>query len=307
MGYWLSGLLRRLARVPPPWLLAFGRWLAIPLAALARGRRRIVEANLALCLPELSSAERSRLATRNLRSTALSLFENLLAWHAPRLRDRHGRPLLRLEGEPLLHQALQAGHGAILLVPHFTMLELIPRAFTDPDLVSKLPDWQAVQVARQQKNQALQALIDSGRRRWGPTVDKKDARGMLRTLRAGHVLFYAPDQNFSQSTVFAPFFGVPAATTTATSRLARATGSPVLPCLVRRDGPGWLVQVLPPLSDFPGEDEIENAARINALIENAVREAPEQYLWAHRRFRSRPEGQAPLYDDAVLKPKHRQR
>jgi KDO2-lipid IV(A) lauroyltransferase len=300
-------LLGALARLPPPLSLALGRLLAWPLACLARKRRRIVRANLALCLPQLEPQERAALTRRNMRSTALSLFENLLAWHAPSLlrTDRNNR--LLIDGNGHLEQALQAGRGAILLSPHFTMIEMIPRALADPEVTRQnggLPR-PVVQIVRRQANPALEAFVDAGRRRWGPTLDKKDVRGMLKALRRNEVLIYAPDQNFSYGTVFVPFFGVEAATTSGTSRLARSAGCPVLPCFVRRSGRGWIVRIDPPLEDFPSASDEADAARLNALIESEIRAVPEQYLWAHRRFRSRPPGAAPVYSNEVLKAKHR--
>jgi KDO2-lipid IV(A) lauroyltransferase len=303
-------LLGALARLPPALVLALGRLLAWPLALLARGRRRIVRANLALCLAELDERERGTLMQRNMRSTALSLFENLLAWHAPSLGHvDDGRYRLLLDGAEHLERALQAGRGAILVSPHFTMIEMIPRALADPEVsrASSLQPRQVVQIVRRQGDPALEAFVDAGRRRWGPTLDKKDVRGMLKALRRNEVLIYAPDQNFSYGTVFVPFFGVEAATTSGTSRLARSAGCPVLPCFVRRSGRGWSVRIDPPLEDFPSASDEADAGRLNALIESEIRAVPEQYLWAHRRFRSRPPGAPPLYPPEVLKAQHRPR
>lgn len=300
--------LRLLVRLPVSWVLFIGRCTALLIAPLASRRRRIIEANLALCLPELAPPQRRRLATSNLRSTALSLFENLLAWHAASLSHVGGRSRLRLHGAEHLSAALARGRGVMLLCPHFTMIEMIPRALADPeaDRGSALP-CPAVQVARRHNDSAIEAYIEAGRQRWGPTLDKKDVRGMLRALRRNAVLIYAPDQNFSFGSVFAPFFGIPAATTNGTRRLAERAACAVLCCFVRRIPDGWQVRIDPPLQDFPGQDELSDATRINGLIEAEIRAVPEQYLWAHRRFRSRPEGADPLYDNALLKHQHRGR
>lgn len=299
----LIALLRICCALPLPLLMALGRAAAVPLAALARSRRRVVLANLQLCMPELSDDTRRALAIRNLRSTALSLLENLLAWHRPQLHDQ-----LQLMGAEHLLAALQNGRGAILLTPHFTMIEMVPRALRE---ASSAPEQIAERiriVVRRHNSELLECVADSGRCRWGSTLDKKDVRGMLRALKDNAVLISAPDQNFSYGTVFAPFFGVPAATTTGNLRLASAAGCPTLPCMVRRlAGGGWQVRIDPPLADYPSNDPLADATRSNALVEAEIRQVPEQYLWAHRRFRSRPPGEAPLYDNEVLKEQHRQR
>ncbi len=282
--------------------MALGRAAAVPLAALARSRRRVVLANLQLCMPELSDDQRQALAIRNLRSTALSLLENLLAWHRPQLRNQ-----LQLVGAEHLIAALQDGRGAILLTPHFTMLEMVPRALAEAgaapaDLIDRI--WG---VVRRHNNATLEAVADCGRRRWIHTLDKKDVRGMLRALKDNAVLISAPDQNFSYGTVFAPFFGVPAATTTGNLRLASAAGCPTLPCMVRRlEGGGWQVRIDPALTEYPSDDPLADTTRSNALVEAEIRQIPEQYLWAHRRFRSRPPGEQPLYGNDLLKQQHRQ-
>jgi len=296
----LLATLRMACALPTSLLLAIARALAWPLASFARGRRRVVLANLGLCFPELSVGERSALADRNLRSTAVSLLENLLAWYAPARRLQ-----LQLEGAEHLREAIAQGNGAILLTPHFTMIEMVPRALS----LAANGDWQLSTVVRRHNAASAEAVIDAGRRRWSPTIDKKDVRGMLRALKDNRALISAPDQNFSYGSVFAPFFGVAAATTTGNLRLAKAAGCPTLPCMVRRlaDGRGWLVRIDPPLADFPSGDSLADATRSNAMVEAEVRQIPEQYLWAHRRFRSRPEGETSLYDDDVLKQHHRHR
>ena len=298
----IVALLRGLCALPVPLLMTCGRLLAWPLAKLARSRRRVVLANLALCMPELDRAARERLADRNLRSTALSLVESLLAWFGPNLSAR-----MQLIGAEHLERTLAQGRGAILLTPHFTMLEMVPRVMTEAAPPGAPWLGQLTEVVRRHNNRQLEAVVDQGRRRFAATVDKKDVRAMLRVLKANQVLLTAPDQNFSYGAVFAPFFGVPAATTTGNLRLAARSGCPTLPCLIRRNptGKGWQLRIEAPIANYPSGDPLADATLSNAMVEAAIRQAPEQYLWAHRRFRSRPPGAEALYPDGVLKAHHR--
>lgn len=295
----LLSLLRLGCATPVRLLLVLARLASWPLAKLARGRHRVVLANLRLCLPDWDAGQRTLLADRNLRSTAVSLVENLIAWYAPKSHvDVH------VEGAEHLQRALSEGRGAILLTPHFTMIEMVPRALS----LAANGAWQLSTVVRRHNAPSAEAVIDAGRRRWSPTIDKKDVRGMLRALKNNRALISAPDQNFSYGSVFAPFFGVPAATTTGNIRLAKSAGCPTLPCMVRRlpGGRSWQVRIDPPLESFPSADALADATRSNAMVEAEVRLVPEQYLWAHRRFRSRPDGEQSLYDDDVLKRHHRE-
>ncbi|MCY1556223.1 Lipid A biosynthesis lauroyltransferase [compost metagenome] len=129
-------------------------------------------------------------------------------------------------------------------------------------------------------------------------IERDDVRGMLKLLRAGKVIWYAPDQDYgAQRSIFVPLFGVPAATVTATSKFARLGRARVIPFTQTRlaDGSGYRVVVHPPLADFPGESEEADCLRVNQWIEAAIRQQPEQYLWAHRRFKTRPDGEEKIY------------
>jgi KDO2-lipid IV(A) lauroyltransferase len=137
------------------------------------------------------------------------------------------------------------------------------------------------------------------RRSGFPPIPHEDLRGLLRAFKRGQAVWYAPDQNHGlRNSVFAPFFGVPACTLAATSRLAALSGAAVVPYFPRRlpGAAGYEIVILPALDDFPGADPVADAARINALLENHIRQAPEQYLWVHRRFKTRPPGESGFYD-----------
>ncbi len=297
---------------PLHWRIAFGvlRWLAaLPYRAqmrvawllapwLARAvpkRRAIAAANVALCFPELDAAAQARLTEANMRSTAVGLFESSMAWFAP-LRVTRGSTTAT--GIEHLHAALAGGRGALCLFNHFTSIELGGR------LLSEALGSPMRQMVRRHNHPGVEAVIDAGRRDFcAETIEKHELPGLLAALKAGHAVGYAPDQNFNRHMAFVPFFGQPAATLTTTSRIARLTRAPVLCCWVIRNpsGFGYQLTVDPPLAQFPGKDPVADTARIIALLESKVRTAPEQYLWAHRRFKTRPEGEAAAYGDELLK------
>lgn len=275
-------------------------WLLAPLLARRAGKRRaIAAANIALCFPELDTAARADLVERNLRSTAVSLFETALAWFAPRPVTAG---IARVEGLAHLQAALAQGRGAVCLFSHFTTIELGGR------LLSEALGRPMHQMVRPHNDPALEAVIDAARRGFcARTFEKKDLATLLRSLKAGHPVGYAPDQDFNVHMAFVPFFGQPAATLTMSSRIARLSGAPVLQVWIRREasGFGYVLEIDPPLADFPSTDAVADTARIMARLEQKVRETPDQYLWAHRRFKTRPEGAASAYPDELLKERHR--
>ena len=295
----LGALARWLARRPYRRQMRIAHWLSGPMSLLAGKRGAIVAANIGLCFPELNAEQQSQLVWRNLRSTAVSVFETTMAWFAPRSVTAD---IVEVEGLEHLQQALAAGKGALCLFSHFTMIELGGR------LLSEALGRPMHQMVRRNNDPAVEAIIDGARRRFCErTLEKKNLGDLLRSLREGHPVGYAPDQNFNLHMAFVPFFGQPAATLTMTSRIARLSRAPVLCCWISRkpDGYGYRLRIDPPLAQFPGADPVSDTARIIALLETEVRKVPEQYLWAHRRFKTRPDGSALAYEAKLLKPRHR--
>ena len=196
-----------------------------------------------------------------------------------------------MEGREHLDAALARGRGAILLAGHFTTLEI--------GAVRLSMDTPVDGVYRPHREPSLEEASRAGRQRFGgELLDRGDIRGMLRRLRANRAVWYAPDQDLGlRHGVFAPFFGHPTATVTATARIARASSAPVLPFRVEREvgGRAWRAVIGPVIAGFPSGDEHGDAARINEIIEVWARRCPEQYLWVHRRFKTRPPGEASLY------------
>ena len=277
-----------LGQLPYSWQMALGRALGRIMGRLAVARRHIARINLSLCFPELSATQRERLLAHHLESMGMGLMETAISWWTPTERLQ---PLVQVEGLEHLKAALQEGHGAILLIGHFTTIELTTRlmAMLTPLYVAY----------RQHKNPLYQAMMERAHRsHCEGIIPHTDLRTMFRVLKRNQALWYLPDQNYAgKHSAFVPFFGVSASTITATSRIAKTSGAQVIPVFAQRlpDEAGYRITLQAPLEDFPGEDDVSDAARIMRLIEGHVRLIPEQYLWVHRRFKTRPPGEKSAY------------
>ena len=286
---WLGiGAIRLLACLPRSWLMAGGRLLGWLAASVFGDRRTIAARNLELCFPQLEPAARAALLERNLRDSGLMLAEFTLAWMGSAAKI--ARIPVTFEGLQHLAAAREARRGVLLVGAHFSHLELCAR------LVS-----QQIPIAgmyRVHDDDAFEWAIKRARLRYADAMYTKDElRASVRHLRDGGTLWYAPDQDMrGKDSTFAPFFGIPAATITATHHLARLSGALVIPFFHRRrDDDGYAIRLEPPLADFPGYDVAADTARINACIERMVVEAPAQYLWMHKRFKTRPPGDVYIY------------
>src|SRR5690606_8608475 len=284
-----------LAALPQPALLALARTAARLTRPLQRRRARIAATNLALCLPGMDPQARDRLCRETLDQAAIGLFEMLRAWYAPPARLA---PLYTVEGREHLLAAQREGRGTILLTAHFTTLEMAVR------LAAELMDLPLTAMRRPHNDPCLEAEIDRCRRlRCGPTLDKRDVRGLLAALAHNETVIYAADQDFTFQHAFVPFFGVPAATLTTTARIAARSRAVVLPYWCHRDARGiYRVRIDPPWEGWPSGHAEADAARYMAAIEREARAHLPQYLWVHRRFKTRPPGEPPLYP-----PKRRKR
>ena len=287
---WLGvGLVWIVGQLPYAWLQWLGGGLGALLAHVPSRRRHIAQTNIELCFPDLGATGQAALVDANLRDLGRMLVEFALGWMAS---DRHlARIPHRVEGLQHLQTARAQGRGVLLVGGHFSHLELCAR------LISA-----SVGIAgmyRRMDSTVFEWVVLRARLHYADAMfDKDDIRGTVRYLRAGGTLWYAPDQDMrSKDNVFAPFFGVPAATITATHHLARLSGALVIPFFHRRlpSGQGYVLQLGAPLEQFPGSDVLADTARINSCIEDMVRAAPEQYLWVHKRFKSRPPGATPVY------------
>lgn len=278
-----------IARLPQRALMWLGRRLGALVPRIPSERRHIASANIALCFPELDDAAQAALVEANLRDIGLMLVEFALGWMGS---DRRMAAIpTRIEGLEHLEAARAQGKGVLLVGGHFSHLELCAR------LVS-----QRIRIAgmyRRMDSAVFEWAVLRARLHYADAMfEKDDIRGTVKYLRGGGTLWYAPDQDMrSKDSVFVPFFGVPAATITATHHLARMSGALVVPFFHRRlpGGEGYALRLGAALDGFPGTDVLADTARINVCIEQMVREAPEQYLWVHKRFKTRPAGAPVVY------------
>jgi len=287
---WLgTAVIWLIARLPQRALMWLGRRLGALIRRVPSERRRIAAANIALCFPRLDAAARAALVDANLRDIGLMLVEFALGWMGSDRRIA-GIPT-GIEGLEHLEAARAQGKGVLLVGGHFSHLELCAR------LVS-----QRIRIAgmyRRMDSAVFEWVVLRARLDYADAMfEKDDIRGTVKYLRGGGTLWYAPDQDMrSKDTVFAPFFSVPAATITATHHLARMSGALVIPFFHRRlpDGEGYALRLGAPLDGFPGTDVETDTARVTPCIAQMMREAPEQYLWVHKRFKTRPPGAPAIY------------
>ncbi|WP_028839777.1 LpxL/LpxP family Kdo(2)-lipid IV(A) lauroyl/palmitoleoyl acyltransferase [Thermomonas fusca] len=281
---WLGvGQCMALARLPWGLQRTLGAavgWLAL---RLLPDRREAARTNLALCLPELDDAAREALLRANFRDVGIGLFEFARAWWgevAPM------RASARIEGLEILQRLQAEGRGVLLVSGHFMTLELCGRLLCDHVPLAGM--------YRRHRSPVMEWAVLRGRLRYASAMfGNGDTRAAIRHLKRGGVLWYAPDQDMrGKDTVFAPFFGIPAATITATHQFARMTGCAVVPFFHRREGARYVLQVGQPLSPFPTDDAVADSTAVNAAIEAMVRQAPSQYLWLHRRFKRQPDGRS---------------
>lgn len=290
--HWLSwlgvALLWLLARLPRRLLMQLGACAGWLLNHVAGRRRRIAERNIALCFTDLDSSARDHLLTANMHDLGRMLAEFCLGWMAS---DRTMAKIpLTIEGLEHLDALAAQGRGGLLVGAHFSHLELCARLVSQKTPIAGM--------YRVMDNPVFEWAVLRARLHYARAMfTKNETLASVRYLRDGGILWYAPDQDMrSKGHVFAPFFGIPAATITATHHLARLSGAAVLPFFHRRlDDGSYSIRIEAPLTDFPTRDATADTTRVNTAIEQMVREAPEQYLWAHKRFKTRPPGEPPLY------------
>jgi len=281
-------LLWLLTRLPFVLQMQTGRLLGWLAYRLARQRKHIAAVNIRLCFPELDSHQQGLLLKKHFLSLGQGIVETALCWWG---RDRQLQSRYTLIGEDYLRDALARGKGVILLSAHFTTLELGGR------LLARQCPFHV--LYRPHKNPLFEAVMQRARiRRFEKAIPREATRALLASLKQNRAVWYAPDQNHGRrQSLFVPFFGVSAATLATTSRLAKLSGAAVVPFFQMRrpDNSGYLLMLCPALTDFPGDDLHADTSRINRLFEAVIREMPEQYLWVHRRFKTRPEGEAYPY------------
>lgn len=279
---------QRVARLPQRRLLQLGSvlaWLLTPLLARRRGIARI---NLALCFPELDAQAREALVRANTRASITGLLEMARAWYAP---SSMLRGMVDVQGLEHLQAARAGGRGVLMLTAHFPHVDLGTR------LLGEVLGEPLSCMVRRVDGSCGERMMEAGRRRVSASViGKKDVRGLLRALSRGGMVAYLADQNFTYNSAFVPFFGVPTATLTTTLDLARRAGVAIVPYWCQRlDDGRYRIRIDAPWNEASGIDPVAFAARYMHELEAVIRQHPVQYLWWHRRFKTRPEGEASPY------------
>jgi KDO2-lipid IV(A) lauroyltransferase len=289
-GVWIGmGLIRLLLLLPQSWRVAIGAGLGGLLRRTLHRSRRTAERNIELCFPELNEWMRRELLHRHFRAFGAAMMGISLIWWAKANRLRR---LVRFRHREYYDRALAENRKIILLAPHFLGLEVAG--------VFLAHERRIISMYKHPRNDLADWLMRRSRLRFGGALFERDSnlKGLIRLIRAGYPFYYLPDQNPGEAAhVYAPFFGIPTATLTALSRIARLTDAVVIPCFTRLlpGGDGYEIIFHPPLENFPSGDDQADATAMNAAIEVGVRELPEQYMWTYKRFKQRPAGEPPLY------------
>ena len=276
--------------LPLPLQAALGSTLGTLLHAVAGSRRAIALRNVELCFPEMSERDRRALVKSHFRWLARSILERGLLWYASGERLRR---LIRVEGDVAL--AERSERPVMWLVPHFMGLDVAGAA------TQLFQTRHVASIYQEQSDAVMDAAIRRGRLRYdqGEVFPRSDsAKPLIRAIRKGWAFFNLPDMDFGErDAAFVPFFGVPAATLLAPSRMARALDMVVQPVVAEMlpRGRGYRVRFLDPWTDFPTDDALADTARMNRWIETEIRRNPAQYLWVHKRFKTRPAGEPSLY------------
>ena len=290
--YWpmwlLLGLLRLATLFPYFIQLKLGRLLGQTVHHLSAKHRKITDTNLKLCFPEKSDSEREIIRKQCFQNMGISIMEMAMCWWwAPERLKK----LVEIEGLEYIEQCLDRNQGVILLTGHFSSLEIGARL---------LALYTPLQVMyRTQKNRLFDSYLFTRRDSYFvDTISRKNTLRLIKGIKNKVPTWYAPDQDFGKErNIFAPFFGIPTATITASARLAKSSGAAMLPYypLRKEDGSGYVLKIEAPLERFPSGDDLMDATAINASIEKFVRLQPASYMWMHKRFKSRPEGEDSFY------------
>lgn len=291
--YWLTwvglGFMRVMSWLPLPVIAVVGGALGMLLYVLHAPRRHVVHVNLQLCFPQLSRGARARIARQHFRAFGQTLLDIGITWWSSASRLKR---LTRFRGREHYDNALRDNKNIILLAPHFLGLEYGGmRLSVERSMVT---------VFRHPANKLLSVVMERARSRFYLRLVEhiQSFTTLVKQTRKGVPLYYLPDQDAGlRNAVFAPFFGVPAATFVVLPRLAKMTDAVVVPCITRQLswGRGYEIEFRPPLKDFPSGNPVTDTTRMNQEIQIAVRESPEQYFWLHKRFKTRPKGEPDFY------------
>ncbi len=292
--YWLVwfgiGILYLLVLLPYPWFNRLGRWLGRLAMRVMTRRKKITRRNIELCFPDMTEEQHEQWMIKNFEGTGQAIFETGMAWFWP---DWRIKKWCKIQGVENLMLGIEEKRGVLVIGIHFLTLELGAR------IIGTVRP--GVGVYRPHDNKLMDWLQTWGRLRSNKyMIDRGDVKGMIRCLKQGELVWYAPDHDYGpRNSVFAPFFAVEkAATTIGTTILVRAANPLLIPFIPMRndDDSGYTLVVQPPLEGFPIDNEVNAAIFMNQVIEQQILLAPNQYMWLHRRFKTRPDGEPSLYD-----------
>ncbi len=278
-----------LVQLPYSWLIWLGAFLGKNAKYFIKRRVSIIKRNLELCFPDKNADEINKLVEENLRSLGIALFETGIAWF---WRDKKVKKLFQVHGMANYQDAMTKNKGIIIVGVHFMSLELGGRIMGLCFPVNAM--------YRPHNNKAMEFIQTKGRCRSGKgMIDRKNLKFMVQELKKGKAIWFAPDQDFGRKgTIFAPFFSIKnTSTSKGTSILAQLSHSPTLTVTLLRNRSGAKYDLIlgNEIADYPTNDSLHDATTINSMLEKEIMKAPEQYLWAHRRFKTRPEGEVSLY------------
>jgi len=294
--YWftwfLIGLWYVLLLLPYPVIRLLGKGLGLLAPKVLGKRQETARQNLKLCFPDIPKAQREQMLRDNFMAIGMAIFETGMAWFWP---DRRLKKHFKVIGGEHIKQVRETGQGILLIGVHFLTLELGGRM-----LGMSHP---GVGVYRPNNNPVFDYVQLKGRLKSNKyMLSRHNTKGMIRALKNGEIVWYAPDHDYGpKNSVFAPFFAVDSAATTVGTKILVKLGKPkIIPFTPKREKNGqYTVFVTAPLKDYPLNDEIAAATFMNKAVEHEILKAPEQYMWLHRRFKTRPEGEPPLYSSEV--------
>ena len=286
---WILILLMKISiHLPYKLQIKLGKVLGKFLFYIASSRRKIAEKNLSLCFPDKNKLQINFLLKKNFEEIGISFFETANAYFAPNQKIKEK---LIVKNEKYLQEAIDNDKSIILLASHFLSLMLGSRAL--------LLKYGIANIYRPQNNQLFDEIMRSSFVKNGAVMIKtKDTRSMLKAIKSKTPIWYAPDQDLGpKNTIFAPFFNITTATVSATSRLAKNSNTVVIPYHFNRQKDNYIMEFLKPLRSYPTKDPIKDVSKTNAILEKQILKYPDQYLWIHKRFKTRPDGETGYYEN----------
>ena len=282
----LIGLMKIGTKLPFKLQVLLGKIMGKLLYHLLKDLKRVALINISRCFPNKDKEQVEDLAKQHFEAIGISVFETANAYFGT---DKKIAKLISIENEQYFAQAQAQGRSIILLAAHFMPLMLGSRAL--------LLKHNIANIYRPQNNQLFDQVMHDGFVKHGAVMIKtKDTRTMLKAVKNALPIWYAPDQDLGvHNSVFAPFFNIQTATVSATARLAKGENTVVVPYFFRRTEDGYQMSFEPPIENYPDADEAISAGITNQILERQILQAPEQYLWIHKRFKTRPEGEASFY------------